>query len=215
MNGFDTTILEKHTIPGGLCTSWTRKGYTFDASMHFLMGSREGPFRQLWDELGITPDQEFHYHERTALIEGREHSLDIRTDRNIVEQQMMAISPEDSALIREYLDLYFGEFPMSDMPLDPMEVMGLRRKLKLIITMMSAFRAFDKSTSPEGKTALEVWYNADYAHWKELHQDRARYDQSVGRSVYRNRGDVVGRTSVGPDSLQEVPHAVPHVDREA
>lgn len=29
MNGYKTTIFEAHTIPGGLCTAWTRKGYTF------------------------------------------------------------------------------------------------------------------------------------------------------------------------------------------
>ncbi len=26
MNGFETQIFEKHTKPGGLCTSWQRKG---------------------------------------------------------------------------------------------------------------------------------------------------------------------------------------------
>ena len=34
MNGYKTTIFEMHTIPGGLCTAWKRKGYTFDISMH-------------------------------------------------------------------------------------------------------------------------------------------------------------------------------------
>jgi len=29
-NGFQTTIFESHSIPGGLCTAWKRKGYTFD-----------------------------------------------------------------------------------------------------------------------------------------------------------------------------------------
>jgi len=27
INGYDTTILEMHDKPGGMCTSWTRKGY--------------------------------------------------------------------------------------------------------------------------------------------------------------------------------------------
>jgi phytoene dehydrogenase-like protein len=39
MNGYKTTILEMHNIPGGLCTAWERKGYTFDISMHMLTGS--------------------------------------------------------------------------------------------------------------------------------------------------------------------------------
>ena len=43
MNGFDTSIFEMHSIPGGLCTAWERKGYRFDLSMHFLTGSCSGP----------------------------------------------------------------------------------------------------------------------------------------------------------------------------
>ena len=62
--------------------------------------------RPLWDELGITPDQEFHYHERAAYIEGRNEILDIRVDRKYLEERMLAISREDAGLIGEFLDLY-------------------------------------------------------------------------------------------------------------
>ncbi|MBK7711056.1 MAG: NAD(P)/FAD-dependent oxidoreductase [Bacteroidales bacterium] len=39
MNGYDVTIFEMHNLPGGLCTSWERKGYTFDCCIHWLVGS--------------------------------------------------------------------------------------------------------------------------------------------------------------------------------
>ena len=39
--GFKTTILESHIIPGGLSTSWKRKGYLFEGGMHWLTGSSE------------------------------------------------------------------------------------------------------------------------------------------------------------------------------
>jgi len=32
-SGYRTTILEMHSLPGGLCTSWHRKGYLFDGSV--------------------------------------------------------------------------------------------------------------------------------------------------------------------------------------
>lgn len=38
-SGFDVTIIEKHTIPGGVCTSWRRKGYLFEGAIHWLAGS--------------------------------------------------------------------------------------------------------------------------------------------------------------------------------
>lgn len=30
MNGFETRIYEKHSVPGGLCTSWEKNGFTID-----------------------------------------------------------------------------------------------------------------------------------------------------------------------------------------
>lgn len=39
LSGFDVTILEQHTIPGGMCTGWRRKGYLFDGAMHWMTGS--------------------------------------------------------------------------------------------------------------------------------------------------------------------------------
>jgi len=42
MNGYKTRIFEMHDKPGGLCTAWTRKGYTFDGCIHWLTGSRAG-----------------------------------------------------------------------------------------------------------------------------------------------------------------------------
>lgn len=30
MNGYDSVIFEMHDKPGGLCTSWKRKGFTID-----------------------------------------------------------------------------------------------------------------------------------------------------------------------------------------
>jgi phytoene dehydrogenase-like protein len=50
MNGYKTTIFEMHTVPGGLCTAWKRKGYTFDISMHNFLGSKSGTFNRMWQE---------------------------------------------------------------------------------------------------------------------------------------------------------------------
>jgi phytoene dehydrogenase-like protein len=144
MNGFDTEIFEMHNIPGGLFTAWTRKGYTFDTSMHFLMSSKKGPFKKLWDELGITKDQEFHYHDRTAFIEGEGKRLDICMNRQKLEEQMLAISLADSELIKEFIDFYFGESPLSGMSLDPLEVKGIFSKIKMISAMLSMFKKFKK-----------------------------------------------------------------------
>ena len=52
MNGYNTQIFEMHTLPGGQCASWKRKGYTFDACIHYLFGcSPSSKIYQLWHEL--------------------------------------------------------------------------------------------------------------------------------------------------------------------
>lgn len=51
--GFDVTILEQHNIPGGLSTSWSRKGYYFEGGMHWLTGSSpKMPLNKVWLETG-------------------------------------------------------------------------------------------------------------------------------------------------------------------
>ncbi len=56
-SGFDVTIYESHTIPGGASTSWKRKGYLFEGGMHWLTGSSPTvPLNQLWREVGALDD---------------------------------------------------------------------------------------------------------------------------------------------------------------
>ena len=55
--GFDVTILEQHNIPGGLSTSWSRKGYYFEGGMHWLTGSSpKMPLNKVWLETGALKD---------------------------------------------------------------------------------------------------------------------------------------------------------------
>jgi phytoene dehydrogenase-like protein len=56
LNGYQTQIFEMHTIPGGQCTSWKRKGYTFDVCIHHLFGCSPGTkINEFWKELGAMP----------------------------------------------------------------------------------------------------------------------------------------------------------------
>ena len=69
MSGYRATIVEMHTIPGGLCTAWKRGGYKFDISMHMLTGSKSGPAHRMWRELGVIQGRAFHYHEESLRVE--------------------------------------------------------------------------------------------------------------------------------------------------
>ena len=62
LNGYKTEIYEMHSQPGGLCTAWKRNGYTFDACIHWLVGSSpESNMNSMWIETGIAPGRKFVY----------------------------------------------------------------------------------------------------------------------------------------------------------
>jgi len=123
MNGYRTQIFEMRTIPGGLCTSWKRKGYTFDGCIHWLMGSRSGLFHRFYEELGAVQDRRMVDHEEWLRVEGPEgKTWIVYTD----------IDRMDAGVIKELCNaarvLTRGEMPMEK----PMEQRGLFDMLKML-----------------------------------------------------------------------------------
>lgn len=103
-NGFDTVVLEQHRVPGGLCTGWNRRGasgrFTMEGCIHYVLGlAGRGPFRRMWDELGVDrpvlPVQElFTIRHPSGAI------LPVCADVHELAARMRAISPGDAAAIR-------------------------------------------------------------------------------------------------------------------
>lgn len=100
MNGFRSRIFELHTLPGGLCTSWERKGYIFDGSIHYLFGSAsDQPFNRIWQELGVA-NRAFINHEELMRVVGSEgQTLIVHADPDRLEEHMKAHSPRDAHII--------------------------------------------------------------------------------------------------------------------
>jgi phytoene dehydrogenase-like protein len=144
MNGYKTTIFEMHDIPGGLCTAWKRKGYKFDISMHMLTGSHSGPFNQMWRELGVIENIRFHYHDHLLKIEGREKSLTFWGERKKLEDQMMAISKDDTSLIKEFTKLIFGRDMLNAASLKPSELKNFSDKIKVLPLVLPLIKTFIK-----------------------------------------------------------------------
>jgi phytoene dehydrogenase-like protein len=150
MNGYKTDIFEMHDIPGGLCTAW--KGYTFDISMHMLSGSKSGPFRKMWEELGVMKDREFFYREEAARIESGDKSLSICTDLDRLEEQMLALSPADAGRTKEFMRLLARKSMAEAMSLKPAELTGFGDKLKMlaaVLPLLGLFRRYGKQTIQE------------------------------------------------------------------
>lgn len=147
LNGFRTIIFEQHSVAGGLCAAWKRKGYTFDISMHMLTGSAGGPFNRMWGELEVIPKFRFHYHDQASQIEGMGHTLKYSTNREELTAGMMAISPADAKLIREFTDLLFGPDLMNLSSLKAPELSTLTDKVRMlprILPLIGRFARYGK-----------------------------------------------------------------------
>lgn len=104
MNGFESKIFEMHNKPGGLCTAWKRKDYTFDLCISFLTGSSaQSPVYSLWEELGMVQNREF------ITIDYGKHVIDEQGNRFVVyadpdklREQMLSFSREDEKIIKSF-----------------------------------------------------------------------------------------------------------------
>lgn len=111
MNGYQTQIFEKHNIPGGLCTSWERGGYTFDGCAHWILGSAPGnAFYKVWSELVNMEQIEWVSHEVRMYIE-LENNRDkygsntfrFYTNLDKLQEYLLDLAPEDEQTIRDFI----------------------------------------------------------------------------------------------------------------
>jgi phytoene dehydrogenase-like protein len=142
MNGYRSEIFEMHDKPGGLCTSWTRRGYTFDGCIHHLAGLKPGgKMYRIWQNLGAFEDREYLFPMDLSRVERADGTgLTAYTDLNLLEREMKRIAPEDSALIDEYIRAVrrFGRVSMFDLMLSsPLELI---KQLPDLLFMMKFFK---------------------------------------------------------------------------
>lgn len=106
MNGYKSQIFELHDKPGGLCTSWKRKGYTIDACIHWLVGSSpQSSMHDLWEEVGITQGREFIYMDEYMHFESPDgRTLTFYADVDRLEKHLLEFSPQDSGQIKEFIN---------------------------------------------------------------------------------------------------------------
>jgi phytoene dehydrogenase-like protein len=153
MNGYDAEIYETHSLPGGLCTSWKKGGYTIDGCLHWLTGS--GPaesFYQIWKELGAIQGRKMYDREefyRFTGSDGRTLILYSNVDR--LEKHMKELSPSDSGTI-ELLCRLIRKFSKFRMPQDKaFELYNFLDIIKMIFKM----RPFIKDLNYCSKVSME------------------------------------------------------------
>ncbi len=156
-SGFDVTIYESHTIPGGASTSWRRKGYLFEGGMHWLTGSSpEMPLNKVWREVGALDDNvKIINRDPFFTFEYKGQRVHLYRDVEKLKNELLEISPEDKdEIISLCRDV--EKFGKISMPITDIKGVKVKNKVSMplstILQMMPAMPRmafYSKQTSKE------------------------------------------------------------------
>lgn len=104
-SGFDATIFEMHTIPGGNSTSWRRGGYLFEGGMHWLTGSSENaPLYKLWKEVGaLQANNPIYNRDPFITYMGDPTPICLYRDTEKLRKHLLEVSPQDAGEIEQFI----------------------------------------------------------------------------------------------------------------
>jgi phytoene dehydrogenase-like protein len=142
---FDTEIYEMHTIPGGQCTAWDRKGYRFDYCLHWLVGTRGGSFHKIWKETDVlnsnvkVMNQEIH----SKIVDEEGNELIIYTSIDRWEKYLVELAPEDEKEINK-MCRDMRKFSKMDQFENPPELRTILDYAGMVIKILPAIRIIGK-----------------------------------------------------------------------
>lgn len=135
--GLKTEIYEKNEVPGGLCSSFFKDGYTIDNCIHWLTGTNsQSALHPLLYELGALNDEIKLYKKQmfySSSLNGK--TVTFWRDKERTRRELTALSPEDKKEIDKLIDCTAISEKMV-YPIDkPPETMNLADILKLVFSM--------------------------------------------------------------------------------
>ncbi|MFJ9688764.1 phytoene desaturase family protein [Streptomyces bacillaris] len=145
MSGARTRIFEKHVLPGGCCTAWSRDGYLFDYCIEWLIGTAPGnDAHRVWRELGALDGKTVTNFELFNKVEDENgRSVTFYNDPDRLEAHLLALSPADAPLIRaftrdlrRFIDIEL--YPFLTAP----ALRTVRERAATLRTVLPAFRLF-------------------------------------------------------------------------
>jgi len=114
--GYEVEVLEQHTTPGGLATSWRRDRYTFETCIHWLVGSSpDGILHAQWAEVFDIDRLAFVYPEEYQRVESDDgRSLRVYSNVERMEAEFLREAPEDAEEIKAFTSAirHIADLPM-------------------------------------------------------------------------------------------------------
>lgn len=152
--GYQVEVYEKHSIVGGECTGWKRKGLMIDNCIHWLTGTLENRgLYQVWKEVGILKDSiEVLQMDAFYTVEVDNQIVTLWRDAKRAEKELLQIAPEDEKEIKKFFK-YLRLAEKMDMPVDvPFDLMGVKDILKLSkigMTSMKVMKEYGQTSIKE------------------------------------------------------------------
>lgn len=109
-HGYEVTLYEKNSDVGGLCSGYEVDGYSIDACLHWLMGTKKGTsMNALWRNIDALNDEVEISHLPyfcSVIYEGT--TVTFSRDIDEEQQRWLALSPIDKEAIEDFFDTVRG-----------------------------------------------------------------------------------------------------------
>lgn len=114
LSGKKVILIEKQPVPGGLATSFSRKGFKFESSIHCVGAlGKDGEIRKFLDEAGISQNLSFIDLVDFARIIYPEHNFVVDFNRNNLIDYLQTSFPQEKHNIKKLfsrIDKFYHQF---------------------------------------------------------------------------------------------------------
>ena len=145
-NGFDVTIYEKHSLPGGECTGWYRKGHYIDGCAHWIDGTNPNDqLFKLWKHIGAFDENSVIYNmEYLAKFDYGDKVYTLWADVNKLKKELLSISKKDKRQINSFIRT-IKRFCHTSIPSNkPIDMMNLFELISFGVTFIPMAFSFKK-----------------------------------------------------------------------
>lgn len=168
-SGLNAIIYEKHNMTGGVCTSWSRKGYTFEGAVHWLTNSdKNDAFYKIWQETGILNNNiEMLRSDPYTSLEYNGDVINIYRNIKKLKAELMRVSPNDKKAINK-LCADIRAFRQMNMPIMDIKGVKVKKKQKMkfgsVVGMLPALSKVGKISSQTVVEYLSMFTHEGIKH---------------------------------------------------
>ncbi|MCQ2741960.1 MAG: NAD(P)/FAD-dependent oxidoreductase [Bacilli bacterium] len=193
-SGLDVDVYESHSVPGGECTGWTRKGSYIEGCAHWIIGiNPKSELYPLWRNVhAITDESVVYTTEYLSAFDVHGRTFYFYSDLTRLEKELFDFFPEDKKLIKRYMrgvKAYMHITVPVNMPLEKMNIFSLTAFGLRMVPVLGAFSKYTKESvehfasrakNPDLKDVLLRWLDGRYSQHSFFYVSQAAARRDAG-----------------------------------